>query len=515
MTDQPERLQGGVFVWICALFAVVDAVGSLADSYNGFWEFFFALIATVGFAWLTYNIMGKVIRAHAGSLEGEEGPLWGFVTIGAAAFLHKFYCFAIRYHAQEESFSVYFKVYLKTAFVAACIVFLLLLAGRNLNQHRLGYHKVLRDWSELNEKAKAACVVVLSIFVTAVLIVFVDILLYGLRFNTWAVLGDSIYSAGVFLFVLSFIRPFISNIVVRYFVSKVLDISRYCPEKPWTIRQDSFTVPEYGTTVLFAGLEISLFVTSPQLFKCSYLIVLPICTLACLSVLILIYWLDREHLASVLHASWRKECTEFLLSYHTRYINIYKVVLKERALERFKEVDDSAWENVTLIRNIADDARRSLNMRFCEEGKMKYILHYDIFGKRESFLKYIGRVYDEKFDSMELGSKVRRPEDMPDEQLLKSVIEFRGMVDGKSIEPVSDDVEKCASILRETADWPQVGPICRFVIAFRRGDSVHNLEILIDERRNVTLSGLDVSGLNIPTRFPQERLLDVLGGVIV
>ena len=368
MTDQPERLQGGVFVWICALFAVVDAVVSLAYSYNGFWEFFFALMATVGFAWLTYNVMGKVICAHAGSLEGEKGPLWGFVTIGAATFLHKFYCFATRCHAQEESLSAYFKVYLKTAFVAACTVLLLLLAGRNLNQHRLGFHKVLSDWSELNEKAKAACVVVLSIFAAAMLIVFVDILLYGVRFNTWAVLGDSIFSAGVFLLVLSLTRPFIFNVAVRHFVSKVLDFSRYCMEKPWAITQDSFTVPEYGTTALFFGLEISLFVTSPQLFKCSYLMVMPICTLVCLSALILIYWLDREHLASVLRASWRKESTEFLLAYHTRYISTYKAVLKAWTLEQFKEVDDSSWGNVALIHDIADEARRSLNMRFCEEN---------------------------------------------------------------------------------------------------------------------------------------------------
>ena len=515
MTDQPERLQGGVFVWICALFAVVDAVVSLAYSYNGFWEFFFALMATVGFAWLTYNVMGKVICAHAGSLEGEKGPLWGFVTIGAATFLHKFYCFATRCHAQEESLSAYFKVYLKTAFVAACTVLLLLLAGRNLNQHRLGFHKVLSDWSELNEKAKAACVVVLSIFAAAMLIVFVDILLYGVRFNTWAVLGDSIFSAGVFLLVLSLTRPFIFNVAVRHFVSKVLDFSRYCMEKPWAITQDSFTVPEYGTTALFFGLEISLFVTSPQLFKCSYLMVMPICTLVCLSALILIYWLDREHLASVLRASWRKESTEFLLAYHTRYISTYKAVLKAWTLEQFKEVDDSSWGNVALIHDIADEARRSLNMRFCEEGKMKYVLQYDILGKREAFLRYIGKVYDERFDGMELDSMVKSPEDMSDEQLLKNVIEFKGMVDGKSIDPVADDVEKCASILRETADWSQVIPICRFVISFRRGDSVHDLEILIDERRNVMLSGLDVSGLNIQTRFPQEKLLDVLGGVIV
>ena len=103
---------------------------------------------------------------------------------------------------------------------------------------------------------------------------------------------------------------------------------------------------------------------------------------------------------------------------------------------------------------------------------------------------------------------------MTDEQLMRYVDEVKSWKEADSIEPDASDVDKCVSDLRTSVDVTQIVPVCMFSIIFRTDCAVHKFEVLIDEKRNVTLVGVDLFKPDVSTQCKHDELLDVLGLVM-
>ena len=224
--------------------------------------------------------------------------------------------------------------------------------------------------------------------------------------------------------------------------------------------------------------------------------------------------MDRTHLAIMLHEQWKKETVDFLASWYDRQVDAAKAVLRTQVVERFCEETCQTWDDEIQIRRIADETRKSLNLRFCEEGMIRYISRYEILDRRKVSAEYAGKLFDENLNRLQIDFGVKDPGCMTDEQLMRSAEEAKAWQKDDSMKPAAADVNRCVSDLRTRADWTQVVPVCRFAIAFRKGGVVYNLEMLVDEKCNVTLAGLDEFGADVPKRFRLEKMLDVLGGAI-
>ena len=513
MTGSIDKRKCLAFIWTCAFFAVVKAWMGGVGSYGEFPELALAAIFLApGIGCLVYFSGDFLSRRGVGGLDGGRWPLIGLAVAGGAVFQSEFFDWAQAF----DSFDSCCWVGLLCLLYMAMRVFLLGLAGLCIARYDLGLRRdgVLRDWLAMDEPAKWTSIGASSPFAVAVLFVLIDLLCYGLRFKTWVVVGDAFFSFGVFLCLLSYLRRAVFRMVVRPRVAKVFDFARFQAKAPVSIWGRAFSVPEYSATAFLAGLEMLVFLVFPELFKSWYLLVVPICALAGFLALVLVLCLDGSHLASMLRKQWRAETEEFLLSRHAWFIKTYRDALRARVVAHFIKAEKRVWNDVGPIREIAEEMRRLLNVRFCEDGSMKYLSRYDIPDRKSAAGKYAGRLFDGKCGSDYAGVKLKNPADMTDEELLGGLAEVEKWQDADSIRPCAEDVDRCISELQTSADWDDLRLACRFLLEFRRGARVHAYELEIDEARRATLSWKDDLTSDLVTRsdLDEEKMLEVLSG---
>ncbi|MBO7685286.1 MAG: hypothetical protein J6V72_02810, partial [Kiritimatiellae bacterium] len=494
-----------------AFFAVVKAWVGGVGSYGEYLDFALAAIFLApGVGCLVYFVGDFLSRRGVGGLDGGKWSLCGLVVAGAAVFQSEFFDWA----QTCDSFGPVCGVGLLCQLHAAMRVSLLWLAGHCIARYDFGLRRdgVPRDWLAMDEHARWTSVGACCPFAVAVLFALVDLLCYGLRFKIWVAVGDAFYSSGVFLCLLSYLRRAVFRMVVRPRVAKAFDFAKFRTKAPVSIWGRAFTVPEYSAAAIFAGSEMLVFFVFPQLFKSWSLLVVPICALVGLLALVLVLCLDGNHLASMLREQWRTETKEFLLSRHAWYAKVYRKALRDCVVAHFTAAEKRSWKDVGTIREIAEGMRRSLNLRFCEDGAMKYLSRFDIVDRKSAAGKYAGRLFDDKCGADIPGLRLKDPADMTDEQLLSSLAEAEKWHDADSIRPRAEDVDSCVSDLLALAEGADLCPTCSFLLEFRRGKSVRVYELEIDEKRRAALSWKDDSTSDLVTRFglDEEKMFDVL-----
>ncbi len=511
MTGAVDRRKGLAFIWICAFFAVVKAWVGGVGSFGEFPEIALAAIFLAqGVGCLVYFAGDFLSRKGVGGLDGGKWSLCGLVVAGAAVFQSEFFDWA----QACDSFGSSCGVGLLCLLHAVMRVSLLWLAGYCIARYDVGLRRdgVPRDWLAMDERARWTSVGACCPLAAAAFFALIDLLCYGLRFKIWVVVGDAFYSSGVFLCLLLYLRRAVFWMVVRPRVAKAFDFAKFHAKAPVSIWGRAFTVPEYSAAALLAGSEMLVFFVFPQLFKSWSLLVVSICALAGLLALVLVLCLDGNHLSSMLHEQWRTETKKFLLSRHEWYAKAYRKALRDCVVEHFTAAEKRSWKDIETIREIAEGMRRSLNLRFCEDGAMKYLSQFDIVDRKSAAGRYAGRLFDGKCGADIPGLRLKDPADMTDEQLLSSLAEVEKWHDADSIRPRAEDVDRCVSDLQALADWADLRPTCRFLLEFRRGKGGRDYELEVDEARRAALSWKDDLTSDLVTRsdLDEETMFDVL-----
>ena len=495
MTEPPSRIQGGVYIWTCALFAVPSAIAVIFRSYDGFWEFFATCLLAAGIACLAYYLVKMLICKRAGSLDGERGPMAGLVSMGASIFVVGYYT-RLRTYPAEPSYVWNCMVW---GFSAIAITLVLLLGGRGLNRYDNGLRKscVVEYWNGMTEKAQIATFVMGTVPALVALLGICDILAGGMSLKLWMVLGNLIFMTGVMLALFGWSRKAFLVIIVKK--RSFQQVGPFPPEFPDLIWHDSLTIQDFCAALAASGLVSMVFFFSPWLLlnPVLYLLITAVGVFVGFLALFVALNLDLGHICNLLRRQWRKETIALLQLQHGESVKRHRQFIRERVLASFKTSSDANWSDLTLITSLSERVRRFLNMKFCQDGRMRYITRYTLPDRREVLLRYVGEKFDDGLYKFPGEDDVDDYERMTDEQLLAKVSGVSsGNAEG-SLPSIETYVKTCVNELSARIDWSQIRPRCRFRIDIRKESKIRALDVEMNENGDAVVSDAVVSENNV------------------
>ena len=508
MTDPPIRIQGGVFIWTCAFFAVPSALAVVFRSYDGFWEFFATCLLATGIAFLSYYLMKMLICRRAGSLDGERGPLAGLVSMGASVFVIGYYT---QLRAQSYR-SPYVWAFFAWGIGALVMVFVLLLVGRGLNRcgHGLCRDRILADWNGMTDQARTA-VLVMEVVPTLVAIVGVcDVLVNGMSLKTWMIAGNLVFTEGLLLSLFAWSRQTVLAVAVLKLSARA--IGRYVPRNPCAIWRDSFALQEFFAALAASGVVAVVFVFCPRLLldPVPYLLLTLAGVLAGFSALVLVWCFDRSHLADQLCGKWRKEQILFLQMGHEESVRRHRAAVRERVLDSFRANADANWDDMTVIKGVAELVRKFLNLKFCEDGRMKYISRCAFPDRIEVLLQVVGELFDNGCCTLPEAGGLDVYERMTNEQLLAKCSEMGAGRANGDLSAIEADAKTCVDELSAKIARSGIRPRCRLSLDFRVGSRICEFKVEMDESGSATLSQARANGGAVLRKCAEDDLGEAL-----
>ncbi len=508
MTDPPSRIQGGVFIWTCALFAVPSAIAVVIRSYDGLWELFATCLLAAGIACLAYYLVKMLICKRAGSLDGERGPLAGLVSMGASVFIIGYYT---QLRAQPDR-SPYVWAFFACGIGALAIVVLLLLVGRGLNlyDHGLRREGVLAEWNGMTVKARIAAFVMEAVPALVAIVGVCDVLIYGMRLKTWVIAGNLVFTAGLLLSLFAWSRRrFLAFAVLKL---SARGIGRFVPRTPCAIWRDSFTAQEFFAALAASGALAVVFAFCPWLLQgpVPYLLLTSAGVLVGFSALILFWHLDRTHLADLLCGQWREEKILFLQTGHDESVRRHRAVVRERVLDSFRANAGANWDDMTVIKGVAERVRRFLNLKFCEDGRMKYVSRCAFPDRIDVLLLAVGELFDSGFCTLPEAGGLEIYERMTNEQLLAKSSEMEtGRADG-DLSAIEADAKTCVDELSAKIASSGIRPRCRLILDFREGSRTCGFTVEIDEGGSASLFDARANGGAVLRKCAEDDLGEAL-----
>ena len=508
MTNFPSRIQGGVFVWVCALFVVPTAIAVVCRSYDGFWEFFATCLLAAGIACLAYYLVKMLICKRVGSLDGERGPLVALVSMGASVFVIGYYT-QLRAHPDRVP---YVWAFLAWGIGALATAALLLLVGRGLNlyDHGLRREDILAEWNGMTDHAQTAVLVMEAVPALVAIVAVCDTLVYGMSLKAWMIAGNLVFMAGLMLSLFAWSRRVVLAAAVLKLSAKA--IGRCVPRTPCAIWRDSLTLQEFFAALAASGAVTAVFVFCPRLLQdpVSYLSLTSVGVFVGFSALVLIWHFDRSHLADLLCGQWRKEKILLLQTGHEESVRRHRVAVRERVLDFFRANAGANWDDMTVIKGEAERVRKFLNLKFCEDGRMKYISRCAYPDRVDVLLQVVGELFDSGFCTLPEAGGLEIYERMTNEQLLaKSSEKEAGRVDG-DLSAIKTDAETCVDKLSAEIARFGVRPRCRLSLDFREGSRICGFEVEIDESGVATISDARTNGGAVLRKCTENELGEIL-----
>lgn len=507
MSDYPIRTQGGIFIWICALFAVASALITLRQSYDGFWEFLLACVLAAGIAYVVHCLIGKLIARRLGGIDGERGPLVGLVCVATSNFLGGYYT-QLRDNAGESS---YFTATFRCALGAILIAYMLLLVGRGLNRHdmRVDKGRICSDWMGMADQAQTACLVIIVPAMAAASMSIVEFFILGARLMTWAVLGKSLFIAGLSLSLFAMFREGLLKFLFSNVPSKFP--SRYIPKTPGVIWEDSFTLGEYCASLAGSGVAGIVFIFCPRFLQPGWpciLVVLGAILIGFLA-LIMTWYFDWSHLTRLFHGHWRAETIACLKARHVEHLDRHRMAVMNNVITALMETVKEEWDDLCAINGVADRFRKMWNLRFCEDGSMKYISGWVISDRRHAVERHVKELFDSDLCQHIFDKDGKAFETMKDEILLAKASEEASRYDGAG-DAIEVDTNACVGIISAKLDWSCIKPTCCMNLEFRRGGRDYKFSVEIDENGDAVLSHADSQEEKASPVFKYDRLDEAL-----
>ncbi len=484
MSEEKNRIQGGVFIWFSALSSSASALVMVCRSYNGFWEFLLACLAAAVVAGLAYFVLGILIAKRAGRLEDEIGPLIGLVCIGASIFLVGYYA---RLRACPEQ-PPYVTAWLVWSFLSLGFSYVSLLIGRGLNKYGTGLMggRILQSWSMMGGRAQTMCMVVSLIAVVGLSFAFGDILLNGLKLQLWMILTNSIFSSCGILVLFASLRKAMLKLFTGHVWSKCLE--GRCPKVPHVVLGETFSIHEICASVAFGGVVALVFIACPLLFDSSYALTMALGAILSFAMLCTIWCLDERYFLELLRQQWRKEMMEYILPRREEFSKRHAKAVRSWIMNHFMRSgeSESGWDDVAGLHLTAERVRRTLNARFCEDGRMRYISRYELLDRREVMALLMARLYDRYCDVAQVRLKV--DDDLSDDDLQRCYEEVEKLSMGEDSRLVETDAASCISDLMPRIVALQIRPRCRMILCFRKGGGCRCLEMELDDLANAGLT---------------------------
>ena len=508
MTEPPSRIQGGVFIWTCALFAVSSAIAVVFRSYEGFWEFFATCLLAAGIACSAYYLVKMLICKRAGSLDGERGPLVGLVSMGVSVFVIGYYT-QLRAHPDQPP---YVWAFFAWGVGALAMTGLLLLVGRGLNlyDHGLRREGVLAEWNGMTDQAQTAVLVMEAVPGLVAIVTVCDVLAYGMSLKVWMIVGNLFFMTGLILSLFAWCRRTVLDAAVLKLSAKA--IGRFVPRTPCAIWRDSFTLQELFAALAASGVVAAFFVFCPRLLRdpVSYLSFTSAGVFVGFSVLILIWHFDRSHLADLLCGQWRKEKILLLQTGHEESVKRHRAAVRERVLDSFRANAGANWDDMTVIKGVAERIRKFLNLKFCEEGRMKYVSRCAFPDRIEVLLQVVGELFDSGFCTLPEAGGSEIYERMTNELLFAKSSEMEaGRTDG-DLSAIEADAKTCFDELSAEIARSGIRPRCRLSLDFREGSRICGFEVEMDESGAATISDARAKGGAVLRKCTEDDLGKVL-----
>ena len=466
MNNTPSRMQGGIFIWGCALFAAVGAIAETVRCCRGAGEFCGAVFWAAGAAGFILWQMSKAIRKHTVSPEMEKGPLLGLVCSGTSAFLAGYW------HCLRESGSHGFALLCGLAWATA-LAWCLLLVGRGLNRQASGLHgePFSRRWMSIPGHARIVCGILMGVWLLGIVFAAGRVLSHGMSLPVWKGIGISFGAVGGWLALAAGLRPFVFRTTLRAMHLP----EEFAPASPHSVCGDSFALHEYCTALAFGGTTMIAFMYRPAWAESAPGSVLAVGALLSAAALALVLFLARDDLSERFRAQWRGEARATVRTWKEECGKQHREALREWVVGHAVENAPSGSPGQPGFREMAEKARRTLNAVFCELGNMKYITGAVMADRGELAAKYAGDL----FDHLTLAPVDREEwlEDASDTVLAEWVARARAgtpEIDEEEIE--REGREKLTEVLA-AADWAQLPPSCRFPLVFRKADGILEWEI--------------------------------------
>lgn len=449
------RIQGGVYIWACALLSIVSALIEIGRAVKGFCSFFSISVLAIGIAYVVNCIVKRSIVKRVGSIEGELGPIIGIVCVGTSEFVFDFST-RVKYEIEDVS---YFMIFIYGAFSAVLVSYAVLFIGRRLNHYevRLGKDDCRLMWRVMGKSAQNLCLIAV-VFVAVLLIVFMTF--NDLCVNMSGFLMNLFLIAGLLLSLISLFRGRLFDVLISKLFGDSL--GGRIPNNTCSIWQDSFTLHDYFAAFVGSGVAGLVFVFCPQFqhFSWLYMSVVLFGVFAGFFSLCLIWWLDRMYFIEILLLQWRMETVDSLKSREEERVSCYNTALKDRIIEFITVHDNTEWKDLSVISGLAERFRREWNERFCPYGKYKYISEWKILNREEIMARYIENYFDTINQSAHLLNKWSKAYEAMDDRELIAELSKETTQNIRIDEPSDEVVKKCVDDFSLHVDRLGIKPVC-------------------------------------------------------
>lgn len=478
MHDKPIRLQGGVFIWLCAVFVAGVAACSIWSLCSGVGELLFSAGCSYGVFLGAYRVFKKLILWRAGSVEGEQGPLLGITIATVACFLLVYFKDIHVVHSGSDASC--FLSLLRA--LAGCVLFgaAVWMVAKGLNRRNLDlrYGILTKMYADLTEGAQVAFISFTVLASLLVPVVFTGLALGvdGLRLLVWTALGHLVISSAVCLVLLSWSR----HLFFTVFTSIVQSAEDRCfnPHGRKDLWDDDFSLCEICSAVTSGSLVALLFMVCPRWLESHYFQVM-FCGMAiAYAVEIILVLGNKARCNEDLRGRWRNEVKSMLLNADGGAQERKRVeLIKARVVARLDFTSLGEWLPDAQLLMTSERLRKLLNYHFCEDGRMRYLNSAVMEGKGCAYRRQAEIAIDEMLPLRGPGG---RYDDVTDEELEALCQRLCG--EGEIALSAEDGelVETCVRRLQQTLAEMELQPYSTLSAEFARKAGEFQMEFKIE-----------------------------------
>lgn len=476
MRDIPIRIQGGVFVWLCAVFAVGAAAYCVCNLYAGFWELFFSVALSSGVCFCAYGIFKKLIIKNAGSVEGEHGPLLGISIATVSVF------FSLYFQDIHESRADFEPCYVSSFFrsLVECGIFAgtIWIGAKGLNRHRfdLGCGVLRNLYDELAEPAKLALIAFTLLASLSVIFTFAAFLVTGLSISVWIAMGNLVISSVVYLVALAKSRRLFFDMFTGFLQSE--EDRRHNPSDCKNLADEGFSLYELCAALSAGGFVTLLFMAFPRLLGSAYLIVMSCGMLfAGVSEAVLVLC-DKVKVNERLRNRWRVEAKSRLDEHAQTKVERRRTLIKEQVLAGLDLTALGEWELDEKLTATTESLRRMLNYHFCEDGRMMYLNPVAAIGKDVAYRRKAESMVCEIFSEESVGALYDA--NTTDEELDMMLRELNELGDGELSSKDEELVETYCAQMQEVIAGLDLQPYATMPVDVSGRDGSVRLELEVE-----------------------------------
>ncbi len=476
MRDMPVRIQGGVFVWLCAVFAVGTAAYCLWSLYAGFWELFFSTVLSAGVYFCAHGIFKKLIIRNAGSVCGEQGPLLG-ISIAVTSMFFSLYFQGIHEPCADSE-----SCYVSSFFLALveCGIFsgVIWTSAKGLNSRCLDLHlEALRNlYDEVGEQTKVA-LIAFSLFASLSLIfTFAAFLVTGLRISIWVAMGNLIISSGVYLVALAKSRRLFFALFTSFLQSE--EVRRQNPSECKDLWNGGFSVYELCAALSAGGSVTLLFMAFPRLLGSGYLIVMSCGMLFAGVAEAVLVLCDKVKINERRRNRWRAGAKSRLDEHAQTMVRRRWRLIKEQVLSGLDLTAFGEWGMDGELAATTESLRRMLNYHFCEDGRMMYLNPVAVTGKDVAYRRKAESMFCEMFSEEKVGALY--DENTTDEELDEMLQELDDSDDGELSNKNEELVETYCAQIQEMIAGLDLQPYATMLMDVSGRDGSVHLELEVE-----------------------------------